>query len=147
MIGSDPKQLAKDFEKKHEKISNSLFQIMQLFTSKTKELDEFLVKATVEEESPNMFKFSDTLKSKWIALSEDAMQAKQNESKNDDLRFAAIEPPLPLHHPSKISFQVKNLANWVGVGICLKNIVAPKNFKFDCKSSLIQTARLATAAI
>jgi len=107
---------------------------MESFMIKTKELDEFMEKAAaVDEESPNLFRFSETLKSKWISLNEGALEAKQSESKNEDLRFAVIEPPLPLHRPSKISFQIKNLANWVGIGICFKNIIAPKNYKFECK--------------
>lgn len=34
--------------------------------------------------------------------------------------------------PSKISFKLKHLANWIGVGICFKNTVSHKNYKFEC---------------
>jgi hypothetical protein len=79
VIGTDPKQLAKDYQKKQEKIGTTLFQLMELFTSKTKDLDEYLQKATVaEDDASNIWRFSETLKSKCIVLSEETLQAKQN---------------------------------------------------------------------
>jgi hypothetical protein len=79
-----------------------------------------------------MFRFTDGLRAKSIILSERSLVAKQTESSNKELRFAIIEPSLPLHCKSKISFKVKNLANWIGIGICFKNVIVSKGYKFVC---------------
>ena len=47
-MGSDPKQVVQNFQKKQEKIGTTLLQIMYMFSSKIKELEEFLQKPIVE---------------------------------------------------------------------------------------------------
>lgn len=42
--------------------------------------------------------------------------------------FVLVEPCLPMTALSKISFKVNKLTNWVGVGVCFKNIVQQKGY-------------------
>jgi len=39
-----------------------------------------------------------------------------------------------MEYPTKFAFQVKNIANWIGFGVCLKNVLENKAFKFDYNS-------------
>ena len=57
--------------------------------------------------------------------------AVQNSNQNYENRFVLLEPELSLERPTRFAFQVKHISNWIGFGICLKNTLEKKAFKFD----------------
>ncbi|EGR28180.1 hypothetical protein IMG5_181090 [Ichthyophthirius multifiliis] len=76
------------------------------------------------------FSFSQTLKSSTITLIDQKIST-QTQNQDGENRFALLEPVLQLNKTAKFAFQVKNTTSWVGLGICLKNILQKRNFKFD----------------
>jgi hypothetical protein len=61
-------------------------------------------------------------------------------------RFAIIEQGTGIKGKT-IIFRVKELVNWIGVGICLKNRIIDVNYAFKCRLLTIKMKRWAMEVI
>lgn len=61
-------------------------------------------------------------------------------------RFVLVEKGMGLKE-KKISFKVNNLANWVGIGVCMKNKITAIDYAFKCMFSLTKINSWDTEAI
>jgi len=128
-----PEAIAAEFKTQEQLVEGTLKSLCGVFDENINALKYTLTKN--QADFVPTYKFSPTMKSKTIVLVKKMVGAKQNESNNGDLRFALIEPCLSVNRPSKITFVVKRCVNWIGIGICLKQVVSGKNYKFSCNVS------------
>lgn len=71
-----------------------------------------------------------------IKLDKNNKAARQ--SGNSSERFVLVTEGLGVKH-QKISFQVTQLKNWVGIGIGIRNNLQNQKYAFNCKLFIIQT--------
>lgn len=125
-----PEAISTEFKRQEQLIGGTLKSLCSVFDENLSALKYTLTKPQTDFVAS--YKFSTTLKSKSIAVFKKSLGARQNETNNGDLRFALIEPSLPMSRSSKISFTIQKCVNWIGVGICLKDTVVEKGYKFTC---------------
>lgn len=73
------------------------------------------------------YRFSTTLKGSSITINDDGKVAKQ--SFTNATRFALIEELMGVKERT-IIFKITTLANWIGLGVCLKDRILAVNYAF-----------------
>lgn len=70
-----------------------------------------------------------------VAVKKGSLQAiKTTDDVSPNNALAIVEPRLAMTSPSKISFRVDSLTDWVSFGVCLRTPFASKNYKHDCNN-------------
>ncbi|EGR30403.1 hypothetical protein IMG5_133020 [Ichthyophthirius multifiliis] len=135
-IDIKPEKFIHNFNQRQTESIQIIQKIKTQFSDQIIFLQSLFQKSIFSDNNQNLsiqqnFIFSDQLKTKSIILSDNKLIATQSINQDNDCRFALLEPKLSLNQQTKFAFTFKSLNAWIGIGICLRNILQKNNFKFD----------------
>ncbi|KAL4436299.1 hypothetical protein ABPG74_015890 [Tetrahymena malaccensis] len=125
-----PEKSIESFSVTEQDIIKNIQKASKQFIESIKKLEKSFEKTISATEVNVQFQFSQTFKSQTITIT-DSKTAVQGSNQNYENRFALLEPELSMEHPTRFAFQVKHIANWIGFGVCLKNVLEKKAYKFE----------------